>query len=131
MTLTSDIIYNYLIRISQNSVTISNFSMLTSTPNKLSASLSISMINPQTSIKSVQSNKVSIFRNGYLYNEAYFSFQVSAASIASISMSLLSNNANANTTLTCQLTFTYQILAADKLLISVPEDIFIYSFLVS
>jgi hypothetical protein len=116
------------VSVQQNSIiTMSNFILVTNIPGQFSGSITITNISTQASIKPVNNNKISLYRNGYLYDQSFFSFSVNQASISSINLTLASNQANVNTNLTISMGFTYGLAFSDFLYINIDQAVTVYT----
>lgn len=116
------------VSVQQNSIiTISNFILVTNIPGQFSGSITITNISSQPSIKPVTGNKISFYRNGYLYDQSIFSFTVNQASMKNISITLSSYQANANSNITISLSLTYGVVSSDILFASIDQAISVYS----
>jgi len=110
--------------IQQNSIiTLSNFQLVTNIATQFSAVITITSISSQASIKPIQFNTISFYRNGYLYDQSQFSFAVNAASISTITLALANTNANANTNLTISIGFSVGVISTDYLYVSFDQAI--------
>jgi hypothetical protein len=110
--------------VQQNSIiTISNFILVTNIPGQFSGSITITNISSQSSVKPVNGNKISFYRNGYLYDQSQFAFNVNQANINSINLSLASNKANANTNLTMSIGLTDGVINSDILYVNIDQAI--------
>lgn len=104
-------------------VTISNFVLVTSIPTQFSGTITINNIAAQLSEKPVAGNTISFYRNGYLYDQSSFSFQVVAATITSINLSLANNNANTATNLTISIGLSVGVISTDNLYVQIDQAI--------
>lgn len=114
--------------VQQNSIiTISNFILVTNIPGQFSGSITISNISIQPSVKPVGGNRISFYRNGYLYDQSFFSFNVVQANITNIQLILGSSQANANTNLTASINLSYGVISNDILYCTIDQAITVYS----
>lgn len=61
------------VSVQQNSIiTLSNFNLVTNIPGQFSATITITNISSQPSVKPVSGNKISFYRNGFLYDQSLF-----------------------------------------------------------
>lgn len=112
------------VSVQQNAiVTLSNFILVTNIPGQFSGSITITNISSQSSVKPVTGNKISFYRNGYLYDQSFFSFNVNQVSMSSINLTLGSNQANANTGLTISIVFAYGVYSSDVLYVNIDQAI--------
>lgn len=116
------------VSVQQNSIiTLSNFILVTNIPGQFSATITITNISSQPSVKPVSGNKINFYRNGFLYDQSLFSFSVNQGNISSISLSLTNNQANANTNLTVSIVLAYGVTSADFLYVNIDQAITIHT----
>jgi hypothetical protein len=116
------------VSVQQNSIiTLSNFILVTNIPGQFSGTITITNISFQSSIKPVTGSKISLYRNGYLYDQSLFSFSVNQAVIKNISLTLSSYQANANANLTVSVSLTYGVITTDILFVNVDQAITVYT----
>lgn len=71
VTVTNILVASSSYSVQQNSIiTISSFVLVTNIPGQFSGSITISNISAQQSVKPVTGNKISFYRNGYLYDQS-------------------------------------------------------------
>jgi len=124
VTINNPLMASFDFSLAQNSIiTLSNFVLITNIPSQFSAVITITNISSQSSVKPVTGNRISFYRNGYLYDQSHFTFSVSSSSMKSVSLSLASNSANAKTNLTISITFLNGVVANDYLYGSIDQAI--------
>ena len=128
VTMTNMLVASNDFSVQQNSiVTLSNFILVTNIPGQFSATISVTSISVQPSVRPVNGNKISFYRNGFLYDQSLFSFNATQAIISSITLSLAGNQANSNTSLTASIVLTYGVTSTDILLVTIDQAITIYT----
>ncbi len=101
INITNPLVTTFTSQVQQNyKITLSGFTLVTSIPSQFSGIIGIHNISSQLSVKPVTGNVISFFRNGALYDQSTFSFQVVPATMSNITLALASQNANAATNLT-------------------------------
>jgi hypothetical protein len=98
-------------------ITLTTFNLITNIPSQFVGKIIITNISSQSSVKPITGNYIKIYRNGYVYDQSYFSFAVNSAQMKSVTLQLGNNNANALTSLIANISLQVGILAADFLFV--------------
>lgn len=122
VTINNPLVSAFTARVQQNyMVTLSAFTLVTSIPSQFSGTITISNITSQPSTQPVTANTISFFRNGALYDQSQFSFQVSPAALSSLSLSLSNSNANAVANLTVSAGLSVGVVQSDMVYLRIPQ----------
>ena len=104
-----------------------SFILVTSIPSQFSGSITINNIQAQQSVQPVSGNVISFYRNGALYDQSTFSFEVQPASMTNVALSLASDKANQVTNLTINSSLSFGLNSTDQLYIRVDQAIEVHN----